>query len=57
MMGTRRNSSEGLGPLLKIINTRLKENWKEVYQEIGTVATRQRLQAFFNNASVWENNL
>jgi hypothetical protein len=41
---------------VKKLNARLKENWKDVNQEIGTAA-RQRLQAFFNNASVWENNL
>jgi hypothetical protein len=57
IIGTRRNSSEGLESLFEIKNNCWQENWKEVYLEIGTATTAgQRLQAFSNNASVYENN-
>jgi hypothetical protein len=46
-------SSEGLEALLqKNQYIKCQEDWRGVNQEIGTDAAEQRLQAFFNNASV-----
>jgi hypothetical protein len=53
VVGTRHYSSAGLETILKKSKDPGQENWKDVDRgDWYGLTTRQRLQAFFNNASV-----